>query len=361
MHDPSTGFDSDPAPASPVPAVWLRHERGARHGLRPRRPHPAVAPPIRQAVSSVTLGCPMEHGGLTVTPLIGDDDPACEYVTLEEALAREVVSVKEMFCGDTNRLCLSNRADEPLLIVDGEELAGSIQNRVVNLSMLVRQHNRVLIPVSCVEHGRAHGATLRFTSAPRIQFASGRAERIREVSRSLANEGERSGNQGSVWSSIARKCMELDAHSATGAMAAIYERHATALTGYVDALRPVQRQRGAVFQLGGHPAGMELFDTSGTWRRLHRKIVSSYAVEALDSKPVDAAEPDITATALLDLLGESRACSYTTFGDGFDLRITGALVTAAALVFSARVIHLAAFVIPGLPLHEIAMPAVRPR
>ena len=360
MHDPSTGFDSPFAP-TPVPPAMFRRERGARHVPRQRQPRPAVAPPIRQAMSSVTLGCPMAHGGLTVTPLIGDDDPACEYVTLEEALAREVVSVKEMFWEDTNRLCLSNRADEPLLIVDGEELAGSIQNRVVNLSMLVRTHNRVLIPVSCVEHGRAHGATLRFTSAPRIQFASGRAERIREVSRSLANEGERRGNQGRIWSSIARKCMELGARSATGAMAAIYERHATALTGYVDALRPVQRQRGAVFHLGGHPAGMELFDTAATWSRLHHKIVSSYAVEALDAKPVDAGEPDITATALLDLLGESRTCSYTTFGDGFDLRIVGPRVTAAALVFSARVIHLAAFVIPGMPPHEIAMPAVRPR
>jgi CBS domain-containing protein len=44
----------------------------------------------------------------------------------------------------------------------------------------------------------------------------------------------------------------------------------------------------------------------------------------------------------LDVLADADTRSFTTFGHGFDVRITGEPVSAAALVFGSRVIHLAA-------------------
>jgi len=97
-----------------------------------------VSPPIRHALATVTLGTTIEHRGLAVTALIGDDDPACDYLTVEEALAQGVVTIREVVVyGAVSELHVFNRADKPLLIVDGEELAGSVQNRVINLSVLV--------------------------------------------------------------------------------------------------------------------------------------------------------------------------------------------------------------------------------
>jgi len=55
-----------------------------------------VPPPIRHALATVTLGTTIEHRGLAVTALIGDDDPACDYLTVEEALAQGVVTIREV-------------------------------------------------------------------------------------------------------------------------------------------------------------------------------------------------------------------------------------------------------------------------
>ncbi len=92
----------------------------------------------------------------------------------------------------------------------------------------------------------------------------------------------------------------------------------------------------------GRLAGLELFDSASTWLRLLPQIVRSYAVEAVGEpgvqKPVDSA-PGV----LLDVLADANTYSFTTCGDGFDVRIKGRSVRGAALVFGARIIHLAAF------------------
>ena len=39
-------------------------------------------------------------------------------------------------------------------MLDGEELIGAKQNRILNTTVLVAAHTEVTIPVSCVEQGR---------------------------------------------------------------------------------------------------------------------------------------------------------------------------------------------------------------
>ena len=64
----------------------------------------------------------------------------------------------------------------------------------------------------------------------------------------------------------------------------------------------------------------------------------------------------IAPQRFLDVLADADTRSFTTFGGGFDVRITGESVTGAALVFGSRVIHLAAFTaapsrMPSRPRH----------
>jgi len=47
---------------------------------------------------------------------------------------------------------VANGADRPLLLLDGEELIGAKQNRILNTTVLVAAHTEVTIPVSCVAH-----------------------------------------------------------------------------------------------------------------------------------------------------------------------------------------------------------------
>ena len=47
-----------------------------------------------------------------------------------------------------------NKSEVMVLILDGEELVGAKQNRIVNTTILIPAKETVLIPVSCVEQGR---------------------------------------------------------------------------------------------------------------------------------------------------------------------------------------------------------------
>ena len=47
-----------------------------------------------------------------------------------------------------------NKSDRMVLILDGEELVGIKQNRIVNTTILIAANTTTVIPVSCVEQGR---------------------------------------------------------------------------------------------------------------------------------------------------------------------------------------------------------------
>src|ERR1700730_11677852 len=81
-------------------------------------------PEVAQFLATVLTGEPVRHGG-------------------EVSEAGSVLFLKVV-----------NGADRQLLLLDGEELLGAKQNRILNTTVLVDAHTEVIIPVSCVEQGR---------------------------------------------------------------------------------------------------------------------------------------------------------------------------------------------------------------
>ena len=80
---------------------------------------------------------------------------------------------------------VTNIGDRPVLFIDGDELIGAKQNRVVNLTILVPAFTTLKIPVSCVEAGRWKARSDTFAAARHMEFAAARASRMDQVSSSL--------------------------------------------------------------------------------------------------------------------------------------------------------------------------------
>jgi hypothetical protein len=305
---------------------------------------------IAQALASVTLGSPVLHRSLAMFPLTDAGDEAADpfYLTLDAALAAgqtDVTEVSEQ--GSVPELRVVNRAPQPVFILDGEELVGAKQNRVVNLSILVPAHATLTIPVSCVEAGRWRARTRGFSAAPRTQYAAGRAKRVMQVSVSLRTSGRRESDQAEVWADIADKSSRLDARSATGAMEEIFARHAAFTDDAVEAFRPCAHQRGAVFLIGGRVAAMDLFDRASTLTRLLPKLVRSVAIDALDSPEESAPVALPLRTRIAEhFLALVSGCSQQVcdaVGVGQDIRLETHHVAGAALAVDGEVVHLAAF------------------
>ena len=298
------------------------------------------------AVQHVTFGSVSTFQNLSIVPLLSATERDVEYLTLDEALSGGWAKITEVSdAGQVSELKVVVRGDRPVLLVDGEELVGAKQNRVLNLTILVPASSTTPIPVSCVESGRWQHRSAAFESAPRAQFAEGRAARVSQVTSSLVDAGHRRSDQSAVWSLIEKKSARFRAASPTSAMSAVFDKVGTSLDEFVAAFPPTEHQVGAVFLINGQPAGLELFDAASTWRKLSPKLVRSYAIDALDRAGQTAApvaSSDLHAQ-FAGAVASSPTAAFPAAGEGEDVRLTGAAIAGAALVARGRAVHVSAF------------------
>lgn len=142
---------------------------------------------IDDLMAALTVGSPARHRNLSVYPLRSEGKGAtAAYLVLDDALATGRFRITEVSeSGSVPRLLAINDNGSPVFLLDGEELVGAKQNRVLNLSMMLAPKSRTEIPVSCVEAGRWRTESHAFRAAQRVQFAGGRAKKMDQVSRSL--------------------------------------------------------------------------------------------------------------------------------------------------------------------------------
>lgn len=321
---------------------------------------------LTATLDRLQLGPETTFAHLTVFPLLGGDGEQPPYRTLDEALAAQEVRIEEVSAGGrVPELRLVNTGALPVLLLDGEELVGAKQNRVVNLTLLAPAVSTLTIPVSCVEAGRWSHVSSAFRAAPRAQYAEGRASKLESVTVCMRESGQRHSDQHEVWSGIAAKAFRMHARSETGAMDEIFERHATSVEEYVRAFPAGEGQAGALFAIRGRIVGLDLFDHQASLRKLMPKLVSSYALDAMDpgrprraapggepaaGEPAAAApaecEPEAVreaAVRFLSALGQSTVEAFQAVGLGTDLRLAGEELVAAALALDGRLVHLGAF------------------
>jgi hypothetical protein len=316
--------------------------------------------PVAAAIAAVTLGPEVVVDNLTMIPLLLStlEPSTLEYLVLDEALASGLVEITEVSeQGSVPDLKFINRGPRPVLIVDGEELLGAKQNRIVNLTILVAANSELTIPVSCVEAGRWRSRSRSFTSAPRTQFATGRAKRMASVSISMMARGDRMSDQAEVWNDIAHKSSRMNASSPTSAMESIFSTHAKSLDAFVAGCAPVEGQVGALFAIGGRVIGFDLFDRPSTLRKVLPKLVRSAAIDAIDESEGASEESRgsrrkaersaLAAQTAQFLAVTAQAPQHLTpaLGLGEDMRLTASYMAGAALVTGEHVVHLSAFLL----------------
>ena len=281
---------------------------------------------------------------LTVMPLVVDREGHPDYLSLDEALARGSVRITETCAaGEVPELLLDNPGDQAVLLLDGEELVGARQNRMLNLTILAPAKTALRLPVSCVEAGRWSPDSDRFSTRGHTIYAAGRARKAHQVTASLRATGTRGGCQEEVWDDIRAKGARMGTASETEAMADLYAAHAAALAAYVEALPPRPGQVGAVFAIAGEVRGVELFDYPATLRRLYPKLVRSYALDAVEVAMTAPGDEVPDPRPFLAQLMAATATAHPAVGEGQDWRLSGEGVTGGALVARGRLVHLCAF------------------
>ena len=304
-----------------------------------------TAAPWRARLGRLTTADPVRFGGLCLYPLLGGNLGTTPYVLLDAALAAGLLTIEEKSAGGSvPELALTNAGGDRVLLLDGEELVGAKQNRIVNTTVLVEARTTIMLPVTCVEAGRWRQESQRFTSAGTHYNARGRQKKVAEVSASLQSSGRASADQSRVWEDIGGKLTRMDVPSDTGALHAVTERYQADLGDFQRALAtPREGQVGAAFALGRDLVGLDLFDRPSTLAALLPKLVATYALDALDEKTYAAPPPASVVEAWLRSLSEATPTAHRAVGLGEDVRLSGPRLSGAALEFAGTALHLSAF------------------
>ena len=305
---------------------------------------------LKNYLDQLKIGGRQVYKNLALFPLLSNLAITLDYLTLDEALAGGLIEVTEKDKGGSvPELQVVNKSSQMVLILDGEELVGAKQNRVVNTTILVAANSTLVIPVSCVEQGRWAYTNPRFESRERIMSANIRANKAAQVHENLRSSRGFKSNQGELWFDIEAKADRMEARSPSMAMSEIYEKKAANLEEYTRHFRAIEGQVGAVFLINGKVIGLDSFSKPETFAKVFNKLIQSYALDAIDFLEPDK-EIKVSKTGVSDLIKSAQSSqveSRPSVGLGTDLRLESRKITGFALALEDQILHLAVFAQQG--------------
>src|SRR5512139_403742 len=87
-------------------------------------------------LSELELGELKDFNNMAIIPLFSSTNSSPQYLSLGEAVGKGLLTVTEVSqSGTVPELKVVNKGDLPVLLLDGEELAGAKQNRVLNTTI----------------------------------------------------------------------------------------------------------------------------------------------------------------------------------------------------------------------------------
>ncbi len=302
---------------------------------------------------------PQISGEMVLFPLKSKEKEGPDYITLSEAIEKDLIEITEVSAGGSvPELKATNKGKEAVLILDGEEIIGAKQNRVLNTTIMIGPESTIIIPVSCVERGRWSGHSLRMEKSKNFMMFSTRFKKVKSVDLSLERERQFRADQMAIWDDIAYKAMKLEVFSPTEAMEDIYDFREKDLEAYIKPFKLIPEQKGLLVFIGNKAAGLDFVSREKAFAQLYQKLLRSYAIEALIA---ESEENDIgrsrkrkgetnldqpNETWAKEFLMEAARCEEKRFpsvGLGISCRYRGKRIIGAGLEVDSSIPHLAFF------------------
>ncbi len=303
-------------------------------------------------LADLEIGKPRTVLNLMAVPLSGNPASSLDYLLFDDALLAEKVVVEEVSeGGSVPELRLTNFANRVVLVVDGTELVGAKQNRIVNASFLIPPESVTKIPVSCVEQGRWRYQGKEFRSSRHFSPHSIRKDNVEFHKATLKEKRGYVSDQRKVWASVADMSHKMEVPTMTGAMNDILEQKKASIDDYGKGIALEGPETGAAFFVNGIFKGIDLFDRDATFGKMFPKMLSGVAVEAMMAKgerlSTRRAKTDEEAMEyvkrILAEVGKSLFEKYEPVGLGEDWRYDAKRSFGKALHYGADLIHFSAF------------------
>lgn len=299
---------------------------------------------IRVATNYIKINLyPHQHyKNVTIIPLSVNYNKRLNLLSLEKGLDMGIVEVTECKEAIVESVNVINNAISPLLLIDGDEILGSKQNRIISRSVIVPPESVLEVPVNCSEKNRWEYSSKKFSYSP--YFANFNTRRVK---------ADKSYNaQSKIWDSIDQMFTDYDLKSPTAALSDNYESLKINQDEYLKNFNIVKGQNGLITVINDEIVGFELFYNESLYKRYHEKLLRSYVIDAL--KDNDSGNCIMEE----DIINYLKSIENTTFtyaeelGFGKSLNFTNDYGAGSVLFFDDELIHMSYFKHPEGYTHE---------
>jgi hypothetical protein len=285
------------------------------------------------------IGSPTRCGVLEAFPLYAErtllPDRTFDYILSHEAQEAGICVVRELVEPKVGEVLVENTGDRSVLFLEGEELVGAKQNRVVLSSILVGAGSQVALPVFCVERGRWDPSSEKFKTG------SHAPPTMRCLFKGGSSLPRREGRQIEVWRFIMSKHLATKTFSPKGNMSDVFLEHPTVVQELRRDLQYPEGASGIAVAIDGRTVGIDLFDKPETLRKVwDRLVVLGFTLDYLDVCDTDRLADDEQKPVRLymEALREATWQESSTVGSGTMYRATDKCL-AAALVVEGKLLH----------------------
>lgn len=296
---------------------------------------------MNMTLPNLRVGDPIRHESLSVFPLFSETNEKIEYQLADLALAEQSLLIEEIDeDGSVPELLVENKGDQRVLFLEGEELVGAKQNRILNTSVLVAAHSKVKIPVSCVEQGRWRHSTRFFGSSGSHSSSKLRRVLKSSVSESVKEKQSHRSDQGGVWKEVA--CMHAchDVASGTSAMSDAFEAYEETIATFRDNLKYVDGATGVAVAVGKKVVAIDVFDKSSTCEKVWERLLSGVVFDALEAAKTDQQPSVKDVEQLIANVGDLPWEQTPAVGEGEEYRsVSKRGDHGSALAFQQTVVH----------------------
>lgn len=271
-----------------------------------------------------------DYENMTVVPILSDTNNPFDVLDLKEGLKMGIVKIEECDTANTEKVKLKNNSISPLILLDGEEIAESLQNRIIAQTMIIPPKSEMEIPVNCSEKGRN-------TYKSEFQYSNYIANSNTRIKKAYNKNNPR---QEVVWNSIDDLEKDKNTCSKTKALRDSYEKNKYDIDSYLKHFKMENNQVGVIC-IVENKVGIEIFNNHSLYEKYDEMILRSYIIDTSNNKKANISNNELEN--ILASINDDAFIKKAAVGLGKYYKISNSYGNGSILIYENNMVYASFF------------------
>lgn len=270
------------------------------------------------------------YENMTVVPILSDTNTPFDVLDLKEGLKMGLVKIEECDNSNIEQVKLKNNSISPLILLDGEEIAGSLQNRIISQTMIIAPKSEIKIPVNCSEKGRnTYKSEFHYSN----YMANSNTRRKKVYNKNKLR-------QNVVWSSIDDLEKDKNTCSKTNALRDSYEKNKYDIDSYLKHFKMENNQIGVIC-IVENKVGLEIFNNHSLYEKYNEMLLRSYIIDSSNKEKINISNKELEN--ILDSINDDSFIKKEAVGLGKYYKISNSYGNGHILIYENNMVHASFF------------------